>query len=92
MGLPQKLEGIFLRALEEATWCSSDPVCMESVGGDVLGLPSFNLAACHACALLPETSCQEMNHLLDRALVVGTPEDQDIGFFKDLVKTAIGIT
>ena len=31
----------------------------------------LNLAACHACALLPETSCEEMNVLLDRALLVG---------------------
>ncbi len=88
MGLPRKLEGVFLRALEEATWCSSDPVCMESVGNDSSGLTSFNLAACHACALLPETSCEHMNHLLDRALVVGTPRDPDLGFFKDLVSVA----
>ena len=35
------------------------------------GLDALNLAACHACALLPETSCVAFNSLLDRVLLVG---------------------
>ena len=78
MGKPGKLEIILKRALENAKWCSTDPVCMESKGQ---GPDSCNLAACHSCALLPETSCEEQNRLLDRGLVVGTISDPDIGFF-----------
>ena len=34
---------------------------------------SLNLAACHACMLLPETSCEKLDRLLDRAVLVGLP-------------------
>jgi hypothetical protein len=43
-----------------------------------------NLAACHCCALLSETSCEEQNRLLDRAVVVGTLERPSLGFFEGL--------
>jgi hypothetical protein len=54
------------QALAEAEWCSSDPVCRESTGQ---GVNSLNLAACHTCALLPETTCELGNRLLDRIAV-----------------------
>jgi hypothetical protein len=43
-----------------------------------------NLAACHCFALLPETSCEGQNRLLDRAVVVGTAERPSLGFFEGL--------
>jgi hypothetical protein len=42
------------------------------------------MAACHACTLLPETACETINNGLDRASVVGTPDDPDVGFLSDL--------
>jgi hypothetical protein len=78
-GLPGRLEATIIRALNRARWCSSDPVCIESKGQ---GSDSANLAACHGCCLLPETSCEEGNRLLDRALLVGTPEHPEIAFFQ----------
>jgi hypothetical protein len=77
-GKPMRLERMLIRALRSAQWCSSDPVCVESPGQ---GPDSCNLAACHACALLPETSCEEGNRLLDRMLLVGSPEQPQAGFF-----------
>lgn len=71
-----------LEAVAHASWCSSDPLCIEV---DAAGVDSLNLAACHACVLLPEVSCEESNLLLDRALIVGTPENPDLGFFAPLV-------
>lgn len=68
-GRPDLLPNIILKALENSKWCSNDPICMESTGQ---GVDSLNLAACHACGLLPETSCEEGNKLLDRLFVVGT--------------------
>ena len=48
----------FLRLLtsvfDHADWCSLDPVCSEHDGQ---GPSQLNLAACHACALVPEPSC-----------------------------------
>lgn len=65
-------------ALNRSTWCSADPLCIDTVIG---GVDNLNRAACHACALLPETSCEEFNTLLDRGLLVGTPQQAKIGFF-----------
>lgn len=84
MGKPGNLEAVVRRAVGNARWCSADPVCMElgALGGQ--GPDSCNLAACHNCALAPETSCEEFNRFLDRALVVGTLERGDLGFFSRL--------
>jgi hypothetical protein len=78
MGEPGRLEGVLENALAHAAWCSSDPVCIESKGQ---GPGSCNLAACHGCALLPETACEEYNRFLDRALVVGGLGKSELGFF-----------
>ncbi len=75
---PGRLERIVASALRRAMWCSNDPVCIESPGG---GAQTSNLAACHGCILLPETSCEEGNRLLDRATLIGTIKDPRIGFF-----------
>lgn len=77
-GRPDYLPSVIRNAIEKADWCSSDPLCLESNGQ---GLDSLNLAACHACVLLPETSCEERNRFLDRALLVGEVKKPEIGFF-----------
>lgn len=74
-----------LRSLEQAIWCSADPVCSESRGQ---GFESLNLAACHACSLLPETSCEFGNALLDRGLLVGA-SGFDRGYFQEVVSTLV---
>ena len=81
-GQQGRLETTLHWGLRHAAWCSSDPVCMESAGQ---GADNANLAACHGCCLLPETSCEEGNRLLDRALLVGTPEQPNLGFFRELL-------
>ena len=48
------------------------------------GPDSCNLAACHGCALLPETSCEQFNRFLDRGLVIGTFGDPTLGYFSDI--------
>lgn len=80
MGTPDRFGPIMTRALARAGWCSSDPVCMQ-LGEKGQGPNSCNLAACHSCALLPETSCEHFNQFLDRGLLVGTFEHPDLGFF-----------
>ncbi|WP_082518937.1 DUF1998 domain-containing protein [Leifsonia sp. Leaf336] len=82
MARPENLRQVFASALADARWCSTDPVCMDA-GENGQGPDSCNLAACHACALLPETSCEEFNRFLDRGLVVGTLADPSLGYFSD---------
>jgi hypothetical protein len=83
MGKPRNLEPILRRAIDGAKWCSADPVCME-ISSHGQGPDSCNLAACHNCALVPETACEEFNRFLDRAIVVGEPKDNRVGFFAAL--------
>lgn len=87
---PGLLEPILFHALERATWCSSDPVCME-VGAEIgQGPDNCNMAACYGCALVPETTCEQFNKLLDRGAVVGTADSPAIGLFSNLVKASLG--
>lgn len=84
LGKAGRLENTIRRAIEGAFWCSADPVCMEAGDRGGQGPDSCNLAACHNCCLVPETSCEEFNRFLDRGLVVGTIEDKDVGFFSSM--------
>ena len=63
LGKVDRFERVLEAALRDARWCASDPICRESPGQ---GPESLNLAACHACMLLPETSCELQNRFLDR--------------------------
>ncbi|RFU42345.1 DUF1998 domain-containing protein [Actinomadura logoneensis] len=81
-----RLRHTLASALRRISWCSADPLCMES---EASGADSLNLAACHACMLLPETSCELANSYLDRALLIGTPDGRTKGYF-DGVEAAPG--
>ena len=71
-------ESIMDSMIERASWCSADPLCISSTKQ---GYKNLNYAACHDCTLLPETSCERFNCFLDRASIVGLPDNQDLGFF-----------
>lgn len=73
---------IFKKAVESALFCSNDPVCILSHGQ---GRDSLNLASCHSCSLIPETSCEEFNVFLDRGMIVGTFENNELGFFNEWI-------
>jgi hypothetical protein len=80
MGEYPRLGHLLNMSVTGAQWCSFDPVCADHPGQGPDGL---SLAACHACALVPETSCEVANRLLDRQLLV----DPVVGFFTKLVPT-----
>jgi hypothetical protein len=84
LGRPELFGPTMQRALSRASWCSADPICSEHLGGQ--GSKQANLAACHACTLLPETSCETINHGLDRAAIVGTPVSRQSGFMSELLE------
>jgi hypothetical protein len=81
MGESPRLGRLLDMSITAALWCSFDPVCADHPGQGPDGL---SLAACHACSLTPETSCEAANRLLDRRLLV----DPEFGFFKDLAAAA----
>lgn len=65
---PDRFIKLLAGVLDQADWCSLDPVCAEHEGQ---GPSQMNRAACHACALVPEPSCQFGNVLLDRVFIAG---------------------
>ncbi|MGH4050194.1 MAG: DrmB family protein [Clostridium sp.] len=77
-----RLQKILDDMLEKALWCSADPLCINSIEQ---GFSSLNYAACHDCTLLPETSCEFRNVLLDRVSIVGTVENRNLGVFGEIV-------
>ena len=74
---------LIISALESVAWCSNDPICSEMPEN---GLDGLNRAACHACSIIPETSCSELNVLLDRNLLLNSRlgNDEFSGFFDGL--------
>ncbi len=73
----ERFTKILKSALIRAQDCASDPICYNSEGQGISGL---NLAACYSCTLLPETSCEEFNSYLDRALLI----DKIFGFYNKI--------
>ncbi len=77
-GRTHRLEPLLRDALERATFCSSDPLCGHSAPGE---MGHLNGAACHACLLVSETSCERGNRYLDRAHVVATVAQLGTAYF-----------
>ena len=69
------------RAAEDGRLCSNDPVCAEHAPDSRLEGRPLQGAACHGCLLIAETSCEQRNDFLDRALVVPTVGVGDAAFF-----------
>jgi hypothetical protein len=78
LGSPQRFTGLFSTALRSATRCSSDPLCADHQP-DVHA--TINAAACHACILASETSCETFNRFLDRNALVPTMAASTLAFF-----------
>ena len=70
------------RALDSGLLCSNDPVCSEHAPDSPLEGRLLQGAACHGCLLIAETSCEQRNDFLDRALVVPTVGVDDAAFFE----------
>jgi hypothetical protein len=77
LGQRDRLGQLIDQALNAARLCSSDPLCAEHDPRDRRVLYG---AACHACLLAAETSCERGNHYLDRRLLVDTFAGADAAF------------
>ena len=69
-------------ALELGELCSNDPVCAQHDPANPHERRFLHGAACHGCLLISETSCEQHNEFLDRALVVPTVDNLGIEFFQ----------
>ncbi len=80
LGEPAELGRHIRAALRDAQLCASDPLCAEHRPSQQ-GL-TLHAAACHACMLAPETSCERGNRYLDRSVLAKTVERGDLAFFE----------
>lgn len=80
LGDPLTLGRHLEQALESLRLCASDPLCAEhrpdTTGRGIHG------ACCHACQYAPETSCEQGNRYLDRAVLVQTFSSSSTCFFE----------
>ncbi len=66
IALVPEFERVLERALYNLDNCSNDPLC----GEEEFGPQKYNGAACYACTMISETSCEHRNMSLDRNLLL----------------------
>lgn len=66
IALVPEFERVVRGALRNIDSCSNDPLC----GEEQFGIGKYNGAACYACSLISETSCEHRNMRLDRNLLL----------------------
>lgn len=86
LGNVKSFEEIIESTIKKSNSCSRDPLCGETnpVVAQNEGISSgtqLSGSSCYSCTLLPETSCQNFNNLLDRWML----QDQDDGFFRNYI-------
>lgn len=78
LGTQRRFPDLLRRALRDSMRCSSDPLCADHRPD---AHASINAAACHACLLVSETSCEAFNRFLDRNSLVATMATDSLAFF-----------
>jgi hypothetical protein len=68
-------------AIDLGRLCSNDPVCAQHAPENQHECRFLQGAACHGCLLIAETSCEQHNDFLDRALLVSTIDGNGAEFF-----------
>jgi hypothetical protein len=81
VAIAPRFAAILRAALDKATICSNDPICSDHEPDTQSGDRATHGAACHACLLIAETSCESRNLFLDRSLLVGTMSGDNAAFF-----------
>lgn len=84
--LGDKFEEIIENTVKRSDLCSRDPLCrltnpvIAKKEGIISGT-QLTGSSCYSCTLLPETSCQNFNNLLDRWML----QDPEDGFFRNKI-------
>ena len=82
-GSTENFANLVRTSVQRSMRCSRDPFCAEDDPADMsrADIPLYarvNASACYGCVLLPETSCENVNRLLDRRLLF----DKEFGYFR----------
>ncbi len=83
VNLGHNIENHLRRALQRGRLCSNDPICAQHDPKNMDEDRLLHGAACHGCLLIAETSCENRNEFLDRALVINTVVNSQAAFFPD---------
>jgi hypothetical protein len=81
LGSSKSFRETIWKLMNHANWCSSDPLCSY---GDLSAPESFSYACCHACLMVPETSCETNNMFLDRNTLKLSGSGSDASYFEDI--------
>jgi len=80
LGQADALGPLLRRALDRSGLCSADPLCADHEPDAATS--AVHGAACHACLLVAETSCERGNRFLDRSTLVDTFRHTGLELFK----------
>jgi hypothetical protein len=83
VNIGRNIENYLHRSLQRGRLCSNDPICAHHDPSNIEEDRLLHGAACHGCVLIAETSCENRNEFLDRALVVNTVAKSQAAFFPD---------
>lgn len=83
-GRTENFVKLIRKAVQKSMRCSRDPFCAEDdpIDKSRADIPLYarvNASTCYGCVLLPETSCENVNRLLDRRLLF----DKEFGYFRE---------
>lgn len=79
--MAETIPDLLARSITRLNLCSNDPICAEHMPDSDHDDRPLHGAACHACLLVPETSCEARNTRLDRSLLVDTVLGSTHGLF-----------
>ncbi|HWE99134.1 MAG TPA: DUF1998 domain-containing protein [Caulobacteraceae bacterium] len=82
VALAPRISELLERALQASRLCSNDPLCSDHDPAQEHDDRHLQGAACHGCLLAPETSCENRNDHLDRALLVECLTDKGAPYFE----------
>lgn len=79
--MAERIPSLLDAAVRKLRLCSNDPICAEHGPNSDHDDRPLHGAACHACLLIPETSCEARNARLDRSLLVDTVVNSGTAMF-----------
>lgn len=87
LGSEENFKKLIKSVLENSLMCTTDPDCTNHD----IDVETLNGSACHSCAMVSETACENGNRLLDRSYIAPLDGKEKISFFSELIGDLCGI-
>ena len=87
LGSEENFKKLLKAVLENSLMCTTDPECTNHD----IDIDALNGSACHSCAMVSETACENGNRLLDRSFVAPLDGKESNSFFRELIGELCGI-